>query len=83
MGTRQRIRDLLDDRPRMRLAMELRRRNAEIVADDSYETQPRVSDSHSRFQFSLWFLLAVENWLLDFGRPIAMVRQGYAKQMTH
>ncbi|XP_065836844.1 ceroid-lipofuscinosis neuronal protein 6-like [Oscarella lobularis] len=28
---------------------------------------------NSEFQFGLWLLLAVQNWVLDFGRPIAML----------
>jgi len=29
------------------------------------------------FQWGIWTLFALENWILDFGRPIAMVRQKF------
>lgn len=34
----------------------------------------RVNEQHvERFHWHLWLLFAVENWILDFGRPIAML----------
>lgn len=27
------------------------------------------------FHFDLWFCLTLQNWILDFGRPIVMVRR--------
>ncbi|XP_015250115.1 PREDICTED: ceroid-lipofuscinosis neuronal protein 6 [Cyprinodon variegatus] len=27
----------------------------------------------SSFHFDLWFCLTLQNWILDFGRPIAMI----------
>ena len=27
------------------------------------------------FHFDLWFWLTLQNWILDFGRPIVMVRR--------
>ena len=27
----------------------------------------------TKFQWAIWTIFALENWILDFGRPIAMV----------
>lgn len=29
--------------------------------------------NENEFEFLIWTILALENWILDFGRPIAMV----------
>ncbi|XP_078739817.1 ceroid-lipofuscinosis neuronal protein 6-like [Lampetra fluviatilis] len=34
---------------------------------------PPVTTSKSEFEFWLWVALVLENWVLDFGRPIAML----------
>lgn len=32
-----------------------------------------VTSSPNQFQWFVWTVFALENWILDFGRPIAMV----------
>lgn len=32
-----------------------------------------VKNDQNNFQWLIWTLFALENWILDFGRPIAMV----------
>lgn len=36
------------------------------------ENVPQQRRQH--FHFDLWFCLTLQNWVLDFGRPIVMVR---------
>ena len=31
------------------------------------------SEFPNQFQWLIWTIFALENWILDFGRPIAMV----------
>lgn len=31
----------------------------------------------NHFHFDLWFWLTLQNWVLDFGRPIVMVMRFY------
>lgn len=33
-----------------------------------------AQQKRQRFHFDLWFCLTLQNWILDFGRPIIMVR---------
>lgn len=35
--------------------------------------QPNTASSQNEFQWLIWTIFALENWILDFGRPIAMV----------
>lgn len=37
------------------------------------ENVPQQKRQH--FHFDLWFCLTLQNWILDFGRPIAMVKR--------
>lgn len=41
------------------------RRHGPIKADEAAGTAP--------FHLDLWFYFTLQNWVLDFGRPIAMV----------
>lgn len=43
----------------------LLRRHGSIKADEATGTAP--------FHLDLWFYFTLQNWVLDFGRPIAMV----------
>ena len=36
--------------------------------------ESKNSFEENNFQWAIWITLIVENWILDFGRPIAMVR---------
>ena len=36
-------------------------------------TDDRSNSFTERFYWHLWLLFAIENWILDFGRPIAML----------
>ncbi|XP_059142017.1 ceroid-lipofuscinosis neuronal protein 6-like [Physella acuta] len=38
---------------------------------DIFDGIDRVSDEPQPFQTDLWLILALENWIFDFGRPIA------------
>lgn len=40
-------------------------RHSSMKAEEAAGTAP--------FQLDLWFYLTLQNWVLDFGRPIAMV----------
>lgn len=37
------------------------------------EVSKKVNEKINEFQWFIWSLFAVENWILDFGRPIAML----------
>nr|XP_029501486.1 ceroid-lipofuscinosis neuronal protein 6 homolog isoform X1 [Oncorhynchus nerka] len=38
------------------------------------ESKPKGSSmKRPQFHFDLWFYLTVQNWILDFGRPIVMI----------
>lgn len=47
----------------------------------SVDSNPAGSKEHvpqqkrQRFHLDLWFCLTLQNWVLDFGRPIVMVRR--------
>lgn len=41
------------------------------TSDGLKETIPQKTKQH--FHFDLWFLLTLQNWILDFGRPIVMI----------
>ncbi|XP_013374353.1 PREDICTED: ceroid-lipofuscinosis neuronal protein 6 isoform X2 [Chinchilla lanigera] len=43
----------------------LQARHSPIKADEAYHTAP--------FHLDLWFYFTLQNWVLDFGRPIAML----------
>ena len=40
-------------------------RHSSVKADEAASTAP--------FHLDLWFYFTLQNWILDFGRPIAMV----------
>ena len=40
-------------------------RHGAVKSEDTFKTSP--------FHFDLWFYFTLQNWVLDFGRPIAMV----------
>ena len=40
-------------------------RHGAVKNEDTFKTSP--------FHFDLWFYFTLQNWVLDFGRPIAMV----------
>jgi len=33
----------------------------------------KITCNKNEFQWLIWTIFALENWILDFGRPIAMV----------
>ena len=39
--------------------------------------------SHVGFLTGLWTLMTLQNWILDFGRPIAMVLYGVLDFVMH
>lgn len=43
-------------------------RHGAVKAEDTFKTSP--------FHLDLWFYFTLQNWVLDFGRPIAMVSEG-------
>lgn len=45
-------------------------------------TEKSTKPSKNQFQWGIWTILILENWILDFGRPIAMVfKQTYLKKI--
>ncbi|XP_061855966.1 ceroid-lipofuscinosis neuronal protein 6 isoform X3 [Colius striatus] len=40
-------------------------RHGAVKSEDTFKTSP--------FHFDLWFYFTLQNWVLDFGRPIAMI----------
>lgn len=47
------------------------RKNVHSAPVGLRENVPYQKRNH--FHFDLWFWLTLQNWVLDFGRPIAMV----------
>lgn len=43
-------------------------RHGAVKNEDTFKTSP--------FHLDLWFYFTLQNWVLDFGRPIAMVSGG-------
>lgn len=49
---------------------QLHREDPSTISSASNTRKPKDTMEHSHFHFDIWLLLTMENWILDFGRPI-------------
>jgi hypothetical protein len=42
-----------------------------------------TTHNKNEFQWVIWTIFALENWILDFGRPIAMVNYHSISNYNH